>query len=320
MMKPITGTFIEPEHGGAAEGKYFNDAVRAFTEAQWRAKVRETHEIGMDTLILQATASHDPTRAYFPFEDMPFPKNIACTDVVEILLDEADQTGQDFYIGVGQYGTVDTVGNSTDPVIVATAMRAMDRLYALYGHHKSFVGWYVTDEWCIWDHFDERFITYINTVSARAHALNPKHKVILAPFGTYCLQADDMFASQLERLDCDAIAYQDEVGVRRMPMDEIGWRFEKLARAHEKAGRSKLWVDMEIFSFDEGDPYKSALLPAPWERIQQQMEASSPYVEKIVIYEYQGLMQKPGGIARCGHARAEQLYTEYVNWLQTIHS
>lgn len=317
MIKPITGTFFEVEHAGAAEGKYFNDALRGFTEAQWRAKIRETHEIGMDTLILQATAGHDPSRAYFPFDEIPFASAIACTDVLEILLDEADQTGQEVYIGVGQYGTADTVGNSTDPVIVATALRAMERLYELYGHHRSFIGWYITDEWCIWDHFDERFITYINTVSAHARALNPKHKVILAPFGTYCLQADDVFAAQLERIDCDAIAYQDEVGVRRLTVDGLAPRFEVLARAHEKAGRSKLWVDMEIFSFDEGDVYKSALYPAPWERIKAQMAASSPYVDKIVVYEYQGMMQNPDSIARCGHPRAEQLYTDYVHWLNT---
>ncbi len=314
-VKPITGTFFEIEHGGQAEGKYYNDALRAFTEEQWRAKVRETAEIGIDTLILQATASHDPSRAYFPFDEIPFADSIQCKDAIEILLDEADKTGQEFYIGVGQYGTVDTVGNSTDPVIVSKALRAMDHLYELYAHHKSFVGWYVVDEWCIWDHFDERFITYINTISAKSRELNPAHKVIVAPFGTYCLQADDTLAEQLSRIDCYAIAYQDEVGVQRMPMDEIAWRFEKLARAHEKAGRSKLWVDMEIFSFDEGPVYKSALFPASWERIKAQLEASSPYVDKVVIYEYQGMMTKPDGIARCGHETAEQLYTDYVNWL-----
>ncbi len=316
-IKPITGTFFEVEHAGAAEGKYYNDALRGFSEAQWRAKVRETHELGMDTLILQATATHNPPRAYFPFDEIPFASAIACTDVINVLLDEADKTGQDVYIGVGQYGTADTVGNSTDPAIIAKALRAMDRLYELYGHHRSFVGWYIVDEWCIWDHFDERFITYINTISAKAHALNATHKVIVAPFGTYCLQADDELAEQLTRIDCDAIAYQDEVGVRRMPLDEIGWRFEKLARAHKKAGRSKLWVDMEIFSFEEGDVYKSALYPAPWERIKAQMEAASPYVDKIVVYEYQGMMTKPDGIARCGYPdRAEQLYTDYVKWLK----
>ncbi len=317
MMKPITGTFFEFEHGGEPEAKYYNHVMRAFTEEQWRAQVRETAEIGIDTLIILATAMPNPTRAYFPFDEMPYAEKIECKNALEAVMDEADKTGQDVFMAVGMYGTTDTVGNTTDPVIIETAIRAMNRLYELYGHHKSFVGWYISDEWCIWDHFDERFISYINKISAHARTLGDNNKVILAPFGTYCLQADDVLAEQLTRLDCYAIAYQDEVGVQRMKMEELAWRFEKLAAAHEKAGRSKLWVDMEIFSFDEGNVYSSALCPAPWERIKAQLEASSPYVEKIVVYSYQGLMTKPDSAARLGYPdRAEQLYTDYTNWLK----
>ena len=47
------------------------------------------------------------------------------------------------------------------------------------------------------------------------------------------------------------------------------------------------------------------------------MEAISPFVEKIIIYAYQGMMTKPGGIARCGYETAEKLYTDYANWLKT---
>ncbi|MBE6763327.1 MAG: DUF4434 domain-containing protein [Ruminococcaceae bacterium] len=316
-MKPITGTFFEFEHGGEPEGKYYNHVMRAFTEDQWRAQVRETAEIGMDTLIILATAMPNPTRAYFPFDEMPYAEKIECKNALEAVMDEADKTGQEVYMAVGMYGTTDTVGNTTDPVIIETALRAMNRLYELYGHHKSFVGWYISDEWCIWDHFDERFISYINKISAHARTLGDNNRVILAPFGTYCLQADDVFAEQLTRLDCYAIAYQDEVGVQRMKMEELAWRYEKLAAAHEKAGRSKLWVDMEVFCFDEGNVYSSALCPAPWERIAEQLKAHSPYVEKVVIYSYQGLMTKPGSVARLGYPeRAEQLYTDYVNWLK----
>ena len=315
-LKPITGTFFEFEHGGAAEGKYYNDTLRGFTEEQWRLQVRETAEIGMDTLIILATALPNPLRAYFPFDEIPPCDALACKTPLDVVLDEADKTGQEVFMAVGMYGTSDTVGNTTTPAIVATALRAMTRLYELYGHHKCFVGWYISDEWCIWDHYDERFISYINTISAHARTLGDNNKVIVAPFGTYCLQADETFVEQLTRLDCYAVAYQDEVGVQRMKTEELAWRYKALARAHKQAGRSKLWVDMEIFSFDEGDPYKSALCPAPWDRIQTQLEAFSPFVEKVVVYSYQGIMTKPDSITRCGHPNAETLYTDYVNWLK----
>ena len=50
MIKPITGTFFEFDHHNRPEGKYYNETMWAFSESQWRAKVRETAEIGMDTL------------------------------------------------------------------------------------------------------------------------------------------------------------------------------------------------------------------------------------------------------------------------------
>ena len=58
--------------------------------------------------------------------------------------------------------------------------------------------------------------------------------------------------------------------------------------------------------------YKSALLPAPFERVQKQLEAVSPYVEEILIYEYPGLMNKPGSTAFAGHPSSEKLYEEYM--------
>ena len=59
MIKPITGTFFEFDHHNRPEGKYYNETMWSFSENQWRAKVRETAEIGMDTLVLMATALYD---------------------------------------------------------------------------------------------------------------------------------------------------------------------------------------------------------------------------------------------------------------------
>ncbi len=290
MIKPITGTFIEIEHPNRAERVITHDALCAFSAADWDALVRDMHMLGMDTLVLLSTALRGVS--YFPFEGFARPTHLACDTAVEAILAAADKTGQAVYVGVGFYGMADSVSHSTDPAVIKTALRAMETLVSLYGHHPSFVGWYIADEWCIWDHFDERFITYINTICAEAKRLCPTHRVIVAPFGTHCLQADDILASQIARIDADAIAYQDELGVKKMPLAQLAERFEALARVHEKAGRASLWVDTEIFTF-AGDVYRSALLPAPFERVKAQLEAVSPYVEKVIAYTCQGLMTVP---------------------------
>ncbi|MBQ3094663.1 MAG: DUF4434 domain-containing protein [Clostridia bacterium] len=316
MLKPITGTFFEFDHHNRAEGKYYNDAMWSFTEEQWRAKVRETAEIGMDTLVLMASALY--FESYFPFDEFPYAKHLACENVMDVLLDEADKTGQKIFLSAGFYGDwVQPDKNTTDKEIINRSLKAMNVMSEKYGHHKCIEGWYMPDEWEIMGHFDDRFIKYINTISAEARRLNPKNKTIIGPYGTRITTPDDKYVKQLESLDLDIIAYQDEVGVQKTLVEQEGAYYEALYKAHEKAGRAKIWADMEVFEF-EGTVYQSALLPAPWERIKAQMEAISPFVEKIIVYAYQGMMTKPGGIARCGYPeRAEQLYTDYVNWLAT---
>ena len=90
-----------------------------------------------------------------------------------------------------------------------------------------------------------------------------------------------------------------------------------LKKAHDKANRSKLWADVEVFTF-EGDVYKSALLPANIERLKKQLEAVSPYVEEILIFEYQGMFNKPGTIAFCGHPDSIEYYRQYKKLLEEI--
>ncbi len=316
VVKPITGSFIEIEHPNRAERVITHDALCAFSASDWRALVRDMHTLGMDTLVLLSTALRGV--AYFPFEGFERPSHLACDNAIEAILSEADALGQTMYIGVGFYGTADSVGNATDPSVISTALRAMETLYSLYGHHRSFAGWYIADEWCIWEHFDERFITYINTICTEAKRLNPTHRVIVAPFGTHCLHADDTLASQIARIDADAIAYQDELGVKKMPLEKLASRFESLARVHEKAGRSSLWVDTEIFTFS-GEVYRSALLPAPFERVKAQLEAVSSYVEKVIAYTCQGMMTKPDTADLGDYASsAFALREEYTRWTKTV--
>jgi hypothetical protein len=41
----------------------------------------------------------------------------------------------------------------------------------------------------------------------------------------------------------------------------------------------------------------------------------SPFVEHIMMYQYTGLMNKPGTPAYAGHKSSEKLYNDYLCWL-----
>ena len=234
------------------------------------------------------------------------------------LFNAADRNGIKVFVSCGYYGNwVETINNMVSPEVQARAFKSMEQVYAKYGHHESFYGWYLPDETGIYPYYDERFIKYVNDYSAFGRTIDPKLKMLIAPYGTNSLKADDKYVAQLESLDCDIIAYQDEIGVRKSLPEATGAYYEALRKAHDKAGRSALWADMEVFEF-EGDVYRSALYAAAMERIDRQIKSISPYVDEILIYQYQGMFNKPGTIAYCGHPDSLKLYNDYKAWLENL--
>ena len=87
----------------------------------------------------------------------------------------------------------------------------------------------------------------------------------------------------------EIVAYQDGVGVGATRLEDSARYYENLSKAHQKAGRSRIWADMELFYFEQTT--HGSLLPADFNnRIIHQMEAISPFVDKILVYQYLGIM------------------------------
>lgn len=311
-MRKIDGTFFEFRHHNTPEGKYWNPALERFEGADWRQKVREISELGMEYIVIMATALYD--KCYFKSDVFPFAETI-CADPIEEVLDEADKCGVKVFLGNGFYGDWRKAGNNIkDKEVVARSFKAMEELAALYAHHDSFYGWYFPDETCIILKFSGDFVKYVNLCSARCHELTPDKKTLIAPYGTNLAYTNDRYVRCLSELDVDFIAYQDEVGVRKTKVDRTERIFEKLKIAHDKAGRSKLWADIELFDF-EGVVYKSALVPASFDRVRKQIENVSPYVDKILSYQYLGIMNPADSSSFSGHPDSVKLYEDYKKYI-----
>ncbi|MCE5249453.1 DUF4434 domain-containing protein [bacterium] len=311
-IKPIQGSWFEFQHHNQPEGKYWNPACAAFSCSQWDAKVKEIADIGMEYLVLMNTALY--FKAFYTTGI--FPKfEIACDDPIEAVLTAADRYGVKFFIGGGFFGQWDSPGIIDDPDATQKRLRAIGELAGLFGHHKSFYGWYWPNEAAITPYFHEKFITYVNDCSKEARKHMPNARTLIAPYGTRIAKPDDRFVRQLEMLDVDIIAYQDEIGVRKTKVEESARFFEGLRRAHDRVPRIKIWADVEIFEF-EGEVYRSPLIPASFARVNKQLEAVSPYVDIILVYQYQGMMNKPDSPAFAGHKDSAVLYADYVAWLK----
>ena len=90
-----------------------------------------------------------------------------------------------------------------------------------------------------------------------------------------------------------------------------------MRKAHDRAGRSKLWADIERFDFT-GTVYRSALVPASMERIAVQIKSVSPYVDKILCYAFPGLLARPGSPACYPGGAQEKLYADYLDWSRKL--
>lgn len=308
--KSIVGSWFEFQHSSTVEGVDWNPSCVRFTASQWKAKIREIAEVGMENLVLMSTALYD--RSFY--NSKIFPKwDLGCDDPLESVLSAADKYGVRFFISNGFYSNWRSSIAIADPLTSKKRKQAMEEIAHLYAHHRSFYGWYWPHEASINGHYSEEFIRYVNASSKLARQLTPKTQILIAPYGTRKAIPDDVYVRQLEAIDVDIIAYQDEVGVRKSKVTETSAFYEGLRKAHDRAQRAKIWADIELFEF-EGEVYNSALLPSHFSRVQKQIEAVSPWVEKILGYQYQGMMNKPGSEAFAGSPASTKLYSDYINW------
>jgi hypothetical protein len=292
------------------EGVDWNPALARFTAAQWDVKVKEIAEAGIEYLVLMATAVY--YRSFY--KSAIFPKwELACDDPLEAVLAAADKYGVKFFVGGGFYGDWESAATISDMVAEKRRLRSIEEVAGRYGHHASFYGWYWPDEAEISPRYSAEFLRYVNANSRVARQVKPEAKIMIAPYGTRVAIPDEAYVRQIDAMDVDIVAYQDEVGVRKSKVSETAAFYEGLRKAHDRSRKAKIWADVEIFEF-EGEVYKSALVPAAFERVRQQLEAVSPWVDQILVYQYQGMMNKPGSEAFAGSAASTRLYTDYMRW------
>ena len=84
-----------------------------------------------------------------------------------------------------------------DKAVNALRIKAMNEVAEKYSHHRSFYGWYYPNETGISGHYDDIFINYVNGSSAEARKLTLKAKILIAPYGTRNVKADDKYVRQL---------------------------------------------------------------------------------------------------------------------------
>ena len=312
QIKPIAGSWFEFQHPGGKEGVYWDRDLRHFTADQWREKIREISETGMEYLVMMNVAA----QGYAFYDTELAPKfQMGCEDPIETVLAAADEFGIKFFVSNDFWSTdFDAVKMMTDKELARKRAKCMEEIFGKYGHHKSFYGWYYPNESWLEPYFGDYVIPYVNECTQIAKSLNANCVNIIAPYNIKAEKCDDTFVKQLEQLNVDIVAYQDGVGVGATKLGEASRYFENLYKAHQKAARSRIWADMELFYFEQTT--HGSLISADFnERIIRQMEDISPFVDKILVYQYLGIMNKPNSLAHAGlRDESVRLYNQYMDW------
>mgnify|MGYP000934162850 FL=1 len=236
-----------------------------------------------------------------------------CDDPLEAVLSAADECGIKFFVSNDFWGDLDAYNMMLDKGVQTVRFQAMEEIAERYSHHACFYGWYFPNEAMLQPYFVDACVNYVNETAAFAQRLTPNCVNLIAPYFIKEARFDDHFVRQLEKMNIDIIAYQDGVGVNHTSLEDSAKFYEILYKAHEKACRARLWADVELFYFEDGTG--GNLLPADFgKRIIRQLEAVSPYVDKVLCYQYLGIMNKPDTDIVAGHPDSIKLYEQYTEW------
>ncbi len=246
--------------------------------------------------------------------ETPYPEVEERTYPLNYLMSSAEKYGIDVYLGLaldsayweGEFSVKDQARYNKN---------IMKELYNMYKNNKSLAGWYAPEE------IDDRnFQTenkkedikyYLGQIVSYARMLSKKPVVISPYFGVtpdgeqYAQFWDEIFST----VKIGVFAMQDGVGTKRTTPEESAAVFKALKPVMEKHG-IQYWANLEVFEQTHGWPvdYEPwAAKTASMETLEKQIELMSPFVEKLIVFDYPNYMSPETG---------SNLYSDYVEYVE----
>ncbi|WP_313546317.1 DUF4434 domain-containing protein [Leifsonia aquatica] len=274
----IDGSFIQPA------------LVDGWTSSQLTSEFATLTNACITSQVIQWTADTKASTTIYPSGLTGYTQNTS-TDVVSRVLTAADTAGVSEYLGLqtnddwwNTYANDATWLNGQ-----ATKANALaDDLYAKYGTHTSFAGWYLPFEVDNWNFTTtaswSAMASFYTTIANHLHALTPGKPVIISPFfntagGQTSSQWTTMWSSILGSAPIDVIALQDGVGAGHATTAQLATWFAATKSAITSARpATKLWADSETFNPD--------FTPMSISQLVADLNAVAPYVSKTLSFSY----------------------------------
>lgn len=312
---PVSGSWLNLFYQDV-RNKYTNPQYLDNSEADlWRAKVDQMHRMGIEYIVFMAVANEG--LAAYPSEIMPHTYPDGCVSPVEAVIRQAEKNGQKVFLSIGWAENQDD--NLKRPEILNRQLQIMDELAKLYGNSPAAFGWYLPVEDCLGPVLPETSVVAVNKLVAKAHEITPGMKTMISPYGFFCSEFDNPeFGRQIQRLNVDIIAYQDEVGCVRedYPLPELRKKWHKVKQIHDACG-IELWANCELFAWEKDtNSRESALIPAAPGRIIGQLQAATDGgVSRIISFMTTGIIDDYSDAYRLGQPGVTKFVAdEYAKW------
>jgi hypothetical protein len=278
----ITGSFIY-----AHPPDYIARPTMEWSVAEWRTMLKELKEIGIDTVIYQASAWREVKECYYPSKCFgTFKTWNSLPKLYEAV------TAEEMTLFQGGLGNV--MGFEYDlpwEKLKEDIHLQIECLKELLVYKGAFQGFYISPEtgWYGIRHPEHEKVLnrYYSAVCQEVKGLLPELPILVSP-GTFYIEGLDQdnyefLMNIYQGCPVDIIAPQDAIGSGGNRLAHLELSFNIWKRVCIELG-IKLWVNVESFErLTIGTANDFA--PASFERLSIQLESANKFGEKIITWE-----------------------------------
>ncbi|MBE0544750.1 MAG: DUF4434 domain-containing protein [Verrucomicrobia bacterium] len=299
----------------------YHDEMQGWSPETWGAVLARMKELRMDTVVIQMLVRENQDGSLHSFI-----KPSGQPDATEIILDWADTN--DFKVLLGLYlpnWNHDMTGSDflaeTQTRMAGVAQQAWER-YLSGNRHRSFAGWYLPYEpWTAAYSPAEvnRLRSFFQGVHEACQLLSGDAPLAISPFISSTrpppCDVERIYTELLDQSGIGIVMLQDSVGAQQWEsnvVQQVSPYAQALQRACDATG-VQFWANLESFKI-EGTAY----LPGNVARLRKQLDATAPFVQRFVTFDFVHYMNPVAFLSNWSQDRRQQMQQFFTDYKATF--
>lgn len=299
----------------------YQDEMQGWSAATWGAVLEQMKSLKMDTVVIQMLVRENQDGSLHSFI-----KPSGESDATEAILNWADTNGFKVFLGLYLSNwNHDMTGSGflaeTQARMAGMAQQAWER-YLSGNRHRSFAGWYLPYEpWTAAYSPAEinRLRAFFQGVHEACRVLSGDAPLAISPFISSVrpppCDVERIYTELLVQSGIGIVMLQDSVGAQQWESNVVQHVFP-YARAMQRACATtgvQFWANLESFKI-EGSSY----LPGSADRLRKQFDATAPFVERFVTFDFVHYMNPVAFLSHWSQDRRQQMQQYFTDYKTTF--